>query len=634
MAVEESFPSASREALLEAADAAFDSREYNRALDQYRLAHASQPEDTEARMGIALSLIYLRRFEEAIPCLMALEPLMPASDQLQFMLSDALFQAGRRQEAQERLEKLVAKSPTYVDAQNRLGMLYLDRGQYPEANRCFAVVLELNPAHVDALCCMGLMMIKFCQFDNALAVLHKALAIDPANVLALNNLGRACKMLGRHGEALGWYRKALETDPANLCVIGNYLLALNYCDGLAPEFIASEHFRLAPRYKTSEPQVNPAVPQTGNGERLRVGYISGDFYTHSVAYFLEPILQHHDHKRFEIICYSLGTTSDATTTRLKTLACHWRDMAAESPERLFRQIREDRVNILVDLAGHTADNRLATFALRAAPVQISWLGYPNTTGLEQMDYYLTDSDCDPPGMTDHLFRERLWRLPRIFCSYLPPMEFPPIGPSPSLSNGFVTFGSFNNFAKVTASMITLWSHLLLEVPNSRLYLKSMSLGDKSVNEGVLAAFAAEGVTVDRIQMRTVTSTPLEHLEEYSRVDIALDTYPYHGTTTTCEALWMGTPVITLAGNTHASRVGVSILRHVGCADCIAYNSEEYLSLAVALASSPAQLAFLRERLRGMMARSALMDYAGITREVEAAFTAMHEAKCHEAKCAT
>lgn len=617
------------QSLLEAADDSFDSGEFHRALDQYRQAELQQPDNVEARMGIALSLVHIGRFEEAIPVFEALEKLMPESDQLQFMLGDALCQAGRLQESQKRLERLVAKSPEYVDALNRLGRLYLDIEQYPDANRCFSAVLDINPYHVEALCCMGLMMIKFCQFDNAISALKRALEVDPDNTLAMNNLGRACKMMGNHKEALTWYQRALDIDPGNLCVVGNYLFALIYCDGPDPEFVAAEHFRLAPRYHTFDLEIEKTIQYTSGFHRLRIGYVSGDFYSHSVAYFLEPILQHHNYRSFEIFCYSLGTTCDDTTERIKSLPCRWRSMIGANPEQLAQKVREDRIDILVDLAGHTADNRLGSFAARTSPVQLSWIGYPNSTGLEQMDYYLTDNYCDPPGKTERLFSENLWRLPRTFCCYLPPMLFPPIAPSPCISNGHVTFGSFNNFAKVTPQLIKLWARLLRKVPDSRLYLKSMSLGDRSVHERLLASFAAEGVESSRIKMRTVTTTPLEHLQEYAGVDIALDTYPYHGTTTTCEALWMGTPVITRAGTTHASRVGLSILQNIGCADLIATDAEDYLSLAVKLALDRAKLVSLREQLREMMARSPLMDYKGVTCEVEAAFTEMYEAKCRE-----
>ena len=617
--------------LLTEADQLFDLKEFVLALEAYKKVLSLNNKDVEARMGAALCLVQLRRYAEAIPLLSELENIMPDSEQLQFMLAESCLRTERITEAEERLVALVGRYPANAAAQIRLGCQYLDKEQYPSANSCFKAALSSEPDNVEALAYMGIMMIKFCQFDDAFTVLHKAQTIEPRNVLVLNNLGRTCMMTGRHTDALQWYRKALDVEPNNATVIGNYLFALNYCDGLEPEYIAAEHFRLAPLYLYNDAPEPAALQLIASSNRLRIGYISGDFYTHSVAYFIEPILQHHDYKRFDVFCYSLGTTTDATTERLKALPCQWRDLTAASPKILAGQIRKDRIDILIDLSGHTADNRLGVFAVRAAPVQVSWIGYPNTSGLSQMDYYMTDSICDPPGMTEHLFCERLWRLPRVFCCYLPPMEFPSVSPVPFASNGYITFGSFNNFAKVTRQQITLWARIMKTVPESRLYLKSLALGDSSVKQDVLTIFANEGVAAERIFMRVVTKTPLEHLQEYANVDIALDTFPYHGTTTTCEALWMGTPVITMAGSTHVSRVGVSLLQNVGCAEFVAFSPEDYVNKAVALASAPEKLMLLRNSLRGMMAESALMDVAGVTRELEEAFIVMSETVSHRRK---
>ena len=614
--------------LLEA-DQHFDRKEFVQALHAYEIAYFLSPNDIEARTGVALSLFHVGKYAEAVPALLELLTLLPDSEQLSLILAESLNRCGRVAEAVHRLSVLVSNSPDNIDAQVRLGRIYLDMEQYPDANRCLTAALDIEPNHVEALGYIGMMMIKHCQFDNALMVLQKAYELSPGDILVLNNLGRACKLMGDHDKALAWYQEALKVDQNHPVVITNYLFTLNYCDGLDSEFITSEHVRLAPHF------LNSAVPeitlkQIGpSSERLRIGYVSGDFYTHSVSYFIEPILQNHNYQRFEVYCYSLGLTNDVTTKRLKALPCQWRDMTTEPPEGLIKQIREDRIDILVDLSGLTADNRLTVFANRSAPIQLSWIGYPNTSGLANMDYYLTDCLCDPPGMTDHLFIEKLWRLPRVFCCYLPPIEFPAISPPPFLTNGYITFGSFNNFAKVTTRQIALWANILRSVPGSRLYLKSMALGDNSVKNRVLEIFAAEGVLADRILMRVVTITPLEHLQEYSKVDIALDTFPYHGATTTCEALWMGIPVITRAGVSHVSRVGVSLLQQVGCLELAAQSAEEYVERAVSLAGSSEKLILMRNNLRMLMAGSALMDQAGVTREVEEAYARMFEAACKE-----
>lgn len=610
--------------LIAEAERFIEQKDFCRALSAYQQAFDLNPGNIEAETGVAVGLVNVGRYGEAVPHLEALMDRLPDSAALRIMLAEALHKSGRSDEAVSHLQKLLTWMPDNIEAKVDLGRILLERENYSEANAYLAAALASDPLNVKALSYMGLMMIKFCQYDDALTVLLKAYSQSPHDVLVLNNLGRVSKMMGRHIEALEWYRKALEYEPDNVVVIGNYLFALNYCDGLDPEFVAAEHFRLAPLYAENIKPFGDELQTRADTSVLRIGFVSGDLYTHSVAYFFEPVLQHLDRQSFKVFCYSLGSTMDATTGRLKALNNTWRDMSSSSPEVLAGQIRQDRIDILVDLSGHTADNRLSAFAGRSAPLQISWIGYPNTSGLSQMDYYITDSVCDPPGMTEHLYSERLWRLPRVFCCYLPPMEFPAITSAPFLANGHVTFGSFNNFAKVTARQIRLWANILKAVPESRLYLKSMALGDTSVKQDVLAKFKAEGVGADRIDMRVVTRTPLEHLQEYAKVDIAFDTFPYHGTTTTCEALWMGTPVISMAGVTHVSRVGVSLLQSVGCHELIASSPEEYIEKAVALAGDRQRLVAMRGKLRGMMALSPLMDAAGVTRELEEALTVMYE----------
>ena len=617
------FTEEDRKNLIDNADNCFDLKEFTEALGLFRQVLAGNPCDLEAMTGAALSALHAGLNSEAIELFEQLLPAIPGSPELSYLLAEALYRSGRLPEAQSRLETLLRESPEYGDAWNRLGRIFMDLEKNEDANRCLKKALELAPDHVEALCNMALMMIKFCHFDDALTLLSRAIRIEPDNLLALNNIGRTCKMQGKHEEAIAWYRKAMQADDSKTFVIDNYLFALNYCPGLKPEFVSGEHFRLADRYLPKNLDSSILSPVPVNGRKLRVGYISGDFYTHSVTYFVEPVIKSHDYSQFEVFCYSVGSSSDATTERMKGYPCNWKDMVAIPPEALMEEVRKDRIDILIDLAGHTADNRLQVFAARSAPVQVSWVGYPNTSGLSRMDYYITDSLSDPPGMTERFFSETLWRLPRIFCCYLPPMEFPPISPPPFIRNGFITFGSFNNFAKVTNNQLEVWSQILKRVPASCLYLKSMALGDESVQKSVQARLEAHGIAPERLRQRVVTRTPMEHLAEYGQVDIALDTFPYHGTTTTCEALWMGTPVITQAGNTHASRVGVSLLSVTGCNELIAENEQDYIVKAVSLASQRERIGDYRNSLRLKMATSPLLDAHGLTRELEEAFKRMY-----------
>jgi predicted O-linked N-acetylglucosamine transferase (SPINDLY family) len=306
----------------------------------------------------------------------------------------------------------------------------------------------------------------------------------------------------------------------------------------------------------------------------------------------------------------------------------WRDIKGLPDEQAAEMVRADKISILVDLSGHSSGNRLGLFALKPAPVQVSWLGYPHSTGLRQMDYFLTDALCDPPGLTDQLYTEKLIRLPGSFCCYLPPVDFPVVSPPPSVASGNITFGSFNSFAKVNDQLIEIWSKLLFRVPGSRLFLKSMCLGDRAVQQAVLTKFRTFGVSEDRIALLSTVDSPLDHLALYSQIDIALDTYPYHGTTTTCEALWMGVPVVTLAGRCHAARVGVSLLSSARLETLIAGSPEEYVDIAVNLANDNELRGRMRDNLRLIFATSPLMDAVRVTREVESVYIQICEIHCH------
>jgi predicted O-linked N-acetylglucosamine transferase (SPINDLY family) len=300
----------------------------------------------------------------------------------------------------------------------------------------------------------------------------------------------------------------------------------------------------------------------------------------------------------------------------------WRDIHASSDEEAARLIRQDRIDILVDLAGHTGGGRPLLFARKPAPVQATWLGYPDTTGLAQMDYRITDADADPEGEADAICSEKLVRLATGFLCYAPHADSPPVGKPPALDSGKITFGCFNNLAKVTPEMIGLWSRILEQLPQARIVVKALALDSEEARRPLRSHLASAGIAADRIVLHGAEATARGHLERYNEVDIALDTYPYNGTTTTCDAMWMGVPVISLAGRTHVSRVGASILARVGLADLVAATAEEFVCKAIALARDPRRLRELRDGMRERMRASALLDAAGFARGMEAAYRQM------------
>jgi predicted O-linked N-acetylglucosamine transferase (SPINDLY family) len=562
----------------------------------------------------------------AISCLEKILDLVPESLDVLFGLGVEFHYIGRHDDALHQFEKLLYSQPTIPALHRWRGVSLSELGRDNEALLEYLEALRLLPEYSEALISLASLLMKQCRFDEAIGYLYRAIEINPDSGPAYNDLSRIYRLQGKNEEARYNSRKSFELMPGNRQAADCMLYLLCYADNVAPEEAIAEHIRIASKVYAppSSIKVHRNLHTKKTNARLNIGYLSGDFFTHSVAFFLEPILIHHDRNNFSIFCYSNRNNSDDTTKRLKELDVSWRDIFGLSAEMVANLIAKDEIDILIDLSGHSAGNRLDVCALKPAPIQVTWLGYPHSTGLAQIDYYFSDSICDPPGMTDHLFSEHVWRLPRVFSCYLPPMEFPTVAPASFKTRGYITFGCFNNLAKLTEGVVDLWAEILNCVPDSRLYLKSMAFAEGCSTWNTLRErFARHGIDSDRIIMNPFATDLCKHLLQYNQVDIALDTYPYHGTTTTCEALWMGVPVVTLAGSTHLSRVGASLLTSIGLAGLVADTMGSYVNIAVTLANDPKRLLQLREDLRFMMSTSPLMDSSGVTREVEAAYKSMY-----------
>jgi predicted O-linked N-acetylglucosamine transferase (SPINDLY family) len=362
--------------------------------------------------------------------------------------------------------------------------------------------------------------------------------------------------------------------------------------------------------------------------RLRIGYVSPDFRAHAVANFFEPLLSCHDRSQFFIACYSNCPAPDAVTRRIESAADLFRDITALDDAAAADLIRSDGIDVLVDLAGHTARNRLLCFARKPAPVQVTYLGYPDTTGLSAIDARFTDALADPPH-TDIYHSESLIRLPAPFLCYQPPVDAPSPAPPPMLANGYITFGSFNNFTKLNRQTIKLWAQLLKSVLTARLLLKADALADPLVAESARAAFAPHGIPAQRLTLSGFVPTTAGNLDFYRNIDIALDPSPYNGTTTTCEALLMGVPVVTLAGQTHVSRVGVSLLTGVELTSLISTDADDYIRRAAVLAVDVNQLTTLRETLRARLLRSPLADAGRLAANIESAYRTLFSQWCQK-----
>ena len=461
------------------------------------------------------------------------------------------------------------------------------------------------------------------------AIMKKGVQPDPNLAGELHDLGRAFQARGQFAEARKCYKKLLRIRPDDFKCCQNLVFSMLYDCNSDARAIFSEHLKLAKQF---EKPLSPGIIHHTNektlNRRLKIGYVSPDFRRHSIAYFIEPILSSHDRKHFEVFCYSLMSLEDEVTARIKRYADHWNCLAEMKDDQAAELIRKDRIDILIDLSGHTYNSRPLIFARKPAPVQSSWIGYPATTGFSAIDYKIVDSHTDPPGLTERFYTEKLVRLPGCFLCYLPDGDSPEVGPLPALTSGEITFGSFNDFTKETPAVIEVWSMILKRIPDSFLILKAISFADRDIRQYVREMFEGHGIDSVRIELLPFASSFSEHLKFYHLIDIGLDPFPYNGTTTTCEALWMGVPVITLAGNTHASRVGMSLLTNVGLPELIAETVEEYVSIAVDLAGDLKRLQLLREQLRGTMAHSPLTDAKRFVIALETRFREMWKDWCN------
>jgi predicted O-linked N-acetylglucosamine transferase (SPINDLY family)/predicted SAM-dependent methyltransferase len=574
-----------------------------------------------------------------------------------YMLGCALQEAGRAQEAMESYRRALKMDPLHSKALNNLGCLLESAGDAAGAARCYdeaiaadprlAMALanrgnlaktkgdvsaaerllrqavELQPARADWQANLGDCLALQWKLDDAVAALRAAIALDPSAARAHFVLGNALVKLGRHEIGEAALRRAIELDPALSEAHSSLLFCLHYRLGDRPAELLAEHVGWAARHATGI-RLSPPARRTAGDARLRIGYVSPDLRGHAVALFVAPLLASHDRSAFRIHCYASMARADAVTDRLRGLCDEWRQIEDLSDEAAADLIRRDGIDILVDLAGHSAGGRPLLFARKPAPVQVTWLGYPNTTGMRAVDFRLTDAWADPDAGAAPSAVEALLRLPRPFLCFSPPAEVAPARRPPALEKGHVTFGSFNNVAKITEEQIALWSAVLASVPGSRLMLKGHALAAPSARQRLAALFGAQGIGADRLKLLEAEQGVEAHLRRYAEVDIALDTFPYAGTTTTCEALWMGVPVVTRAGNSHVSRVGVSLLQGAGLPELIADSAQHYADIARDLALNLPRLSAMRAELRERFETSSLMDGPGFARSVEAAYRRMHE----------
>jgi predicted O-linked N-acetylglucosamine transferase (SPINDLY family) len=532
--------------------------------------------------------------------------LRPTAAEFHTNLGVVCRELGRQADAVACYRRALQLKPHLAEAHNNLGVVLQDQEELDAAVACFRRALALKPDYAEAANNLGTALQEQGDLDAATACFEQALQQNPHYATAWNNLGTAFKDQGYIDRAIDCFQRALSHQPDYTAAHSNLLFTLHYRDGIRRGELAEAHARFHEQHAaTLATATRPPVAARQPDQPLRLGFVSPDLAAHPVGLFLIRALENLDRQQFQVVCYSDRLLADAITRRFQAVAHAWRDVCGVPDEQLAEQIRADRVDMLFDLSGHTARNRMLVFARRPAPIQITWLGYVGTTGLQAMDYLLADRHEIPPDAEPD-YREKVLRLPDGYVCFDPPSDAPPVSPLPALTAGHVTLGSFNNPAKLTPAVVATWSEILARLPDARLLLRYRGLDSRAAQSRLRELFARHGIDARRVEL-SGRAAPLELLAYYAQLDLALDPFTYSGGLTTCEALWMGVPVITCPGETFASRHAFSHLTTVGLTEAIARDRSDYVERVVALAHDLPRLSALRVHLRAQVAASPLCD---------------------------
>ncbi len=632
------------------------------AVDAFRRAVRLAPQDAQVHYNLANVLCDNGKPEEAVAAFREAIRIRPDFVAAHYNLGIVLSAQGKLTETVAVWRDVVRMSPDFAEAWNNIGAVLLTLGSFDEAATACREALRIRPGDGRAHCNIGSALAGLGRLDEAAAAFQEALRVDPQDATSHYNLGLVHADQGRLDQSVAAYREALRIRPDHTgvhCNIGlallgqgrlddavaafgqaaalqpdedfpasNLLLCMNYDAGAANARIFEAHRAWDARHGRA---VAPAAAGHANDRtperRLKIGYVSPDFRRHPVASVVEPLLRCHDGRQVEVHCYAETPKPDATTARLQALAGNWLNTAGMPDAALAERIRADGIDILVDLAGHTAGNRLRVFARKPAPVQVSWLGYPNTRGLGAIDYRLVDAVTDPEGEADAFASETLVRLAGGFLCWGAPDDVGEPAPPPCLAGGAVTFGSFNSPAKLSDATLDAFAALLTRLPEARLLLKGHGFADPAVCAWFEGRLSQRGIAAGRVELAARLPDETAHLRFYDRVDIALDPFPYNGMATTCEALWMGVPVVTLAGDRHAGRIGASLMTRIGLAGLIAGSVDGYVEIAAGLAGDPNRLRDLRRSLRPRLAASPLCNAPAFARTIEDAYRTMWRRWC-------
>jgi protein O-GlcNAc transferase len=534
---------------------------------------------------------------------------------------------GKLAEAETSFKQALSLYPDFVEALYKLGIVSLYQRKLNDAEACFRRVIELDPQWIEINIELGNVLLEKGEADKALVYLNVALKYFPNRPDLLYSLGNAMLMKVNLEEAIKYYKAVISLKPDFFLAHNNLLISLQYS-----ETLTQEQWKKEVEAYTAVTSLLPGIQNHHNeknpDKKLRIGYVSPDFRFHSCCWFIEPLFAAHNADLFEIICFSEVIYPDFITQKLIDYSRTWYNTVGMSDSEMVGLIQAEKIDILVDLAGHTSNNRLTVFAQKPAPVQVSWLGFPSTTGIKAIDYHISDAWLTPSDSVEY-FSEELLILNHSMHCYQPPDGYPEVNELPGLKNNYITFGSFNNFAKISAGTIKLWSQVLLAVPNSRLVLKAnRKADDTELWQRITDSFKNYGIESERIKFLSKEADINMHLKYYNEIDIALDTFPYNGATTTLEALLMGVPVISLAGERTASRYGLSFLKETGLAELVAETGEQFIEAAISLANDREKLNNFRKTLRNKLLMSPLCDQKNFTLEIENAFRQIWQKYCN------
>jgi protein O-GlcNAc transferase len=601
----------------------FDARgDGTQAVELLRAALMLEPANATFAVNLGAVLCRLRRFSEAEPVLRLALVNEPRNAKVAYNLGNALHGLGKLPEAVEQYRKAIELRPDSAKAMNNLGTVYKELGDFKAAAKAYDSAIRLRPDSIPAINNAGALLRTMGRLEAAEAILRRGLAVNADHPALYANLGNVLKDSGRLEDAIACFRKTLELDPSAAGTHGNLAYSLSF-SSTEPGPILEECIRWNDRHAAAiRPKVLNFPNDRSVNRRLRVGYVSPDFRDHCQSLFTIPLLSHHDHARFEIYCYCSVKRPDGHTQRIETYADVWRDVRNLDDAELAEMIRMDGIDILVDLTMYMADGRPLLFARKPAPVQIAWLAYPGTTGIAVMDYRFSDPRLDPPGYDNH-YTERTIRLADSFWCYDPLADGLEVNELPALTEGRLTLGCLNNPCKLTDQTLRLWAEVMRALPTARLMLMAPPGAHREHLQGRLAA---QGIGADRLSFVPFQRRD-EYLRTYHQIDFGLDTFPYNGHTTSLDSFWMGVPVVTRVGKTCVGRAGLSQLFHLDLLRLAGETDAGFFDSAIALASDLPRLAALRRELRGRLQRSALMDGARFTANVEAAYRRVWKSYC-------